>query len=138
MRWPTNKEQHAHMRKMVKINKKACKTNRAENWFWDKLKKSGHKWTRQAQWGYRIFDFWCAELGIAVEIDGTGHNVVYDRIKDDNNYLKSGIVVLRIKNFNEDQARKVLADLDEACTWNERRSMLGLEEIKMKKKKAKL
>ena len=36
----------------------------------EKLAATGHRWSRQAIWGKRIFDFWCATLGIAVEVDG--------------------------------------------------------------------
>lgn len=132
MKWPTNQEQHEHMREMVKINKKACKKNDAENWMYRKLVQTGLKWTRQAQWGYRIFDFWNAELGIAVEVDGLSHNKKYDSIRDSYNYKKSGILVLRVKNFDEKGASRIIKGLMiYRRPWNHRRESLGLKEVKM-------
>lgn len=93
------------------------------------LKTTGYKWKRQRQWGYRLFDFWNTKIGIAVEVDGLTHDKNYDAIRDEYNYKTSGILVLRVRNFNEDDASKVLAQIADSCTWNERRAQLGLKPI---------
>lgn len=59
-------------------NRKICIDNPNENWAAEQLKATGLKWTRQAQWGYRLFDFWNALKGIVVEVDGLSHKQDYD------------------------------------------------------------
>ena len=104
--------------------------NISENWMLEKLEKTGHKWTRQAQWGYRIFDFWSHALGIAVEVDGLTHNKSYDAQRDEYNYQTSGIVILRVNNLDERDASAALEYIGSSCTWNERREQLGLKSIR--------
>jgi very-short-patch-repair endonuclease len=89
----------------------------AESWASKHLAKTGKKFTRQAIWGCRLFDFWCAELGIAVEIDGLTHDKNYDRIRDKYNFYRSGIIVLRVKNFDEEQMKIVLRKVQESDNW---------------------
>lgn len=48
-----------------------------------------------------MFDFWNAGLGIAIEIDGAEHDPVYDQYRDRYNYYRSGILVLRVPNFDD-------------------------------------
>lgn len=127
MRWPTNKEQHAYMKIQQEQNLVACKTVAAERWMADLLKTTGYKWKRQRQWGYRLFDFFNSKLGIAVEVDGPTHDKEYDSVRDRYNYQTSGILVLRVRNFNEDDAARALSEIATAATWNERREMLELK-----------
>lgn len=103
-----------------------AKTIPAENWMAEKLKMTPYKWTRQAIWTRRIFDFWSAELGVAIEIDGPGHKEKIDAWRDAYNYVRSGIVVLRVRNFNEQDAEKCLAELATLGIWSDRRAKLGL------------
>ena len=95
-----------------------------------KLHTTGLKWTQQARWGYRIYDFWCASLGLAVEIDGFTHNPAWDQLRDQQDYQRSGIIVLRVRNFNEEDARATLIAIATALTWNDRRLGLGLRPIR--------
>jgi very-short-patch-repair endonuclease len=98
------------------------------------LAKTGKKWTRQAMWGYRIFDFWCAELGLVVEVDGATHKIEYDNYRDEYNYRRSGIVVLRVPNFCEESAKLALDVIASAETWKERRLKLGIFGSKKQKR----
>jgi len=86
-----------------------------------KLRTTPHKWTKQAMWGYRLFDFWSDELGVAVEVDGLEHNAAYDAYRDRYNWCRSAILVLRVKNFDEADAAAALEAISKAETWEERR-----------------
>lgn len=127
--WPTNSESHQQMRNNQRACLKASLKNPNENWMEQKLLNCGFSFTRQAQWGFRIFDFWCHKLGIAVEVDGPSHNRAWDKARDEHNYHKSGIVVLRVRNMNEDDANRCVTSILQSCTWNKRRTQLGLKPI---------
>lgn len=131
MKWPTTKETHAYMKRRQQENVERSKTNRSEAWMAEKLKRTGLKWKPQAQWGYRLFDFWNALKGIAVEVDGLTHNEAYDAVRDRYNYERSGIVVIRVRNGNEADAHEALERIAALNTWNERREMLGLTPIRL-------
>ena len=130
MKWPTNKEKHAYMKMRQQQNIDESRDNPNEKWMLSHLATTGYKWRRQAQWGYRLFDFWCAKLGIAVEVDGKTHDPEYDAVRDRYNYSCSGILVLRVRNRNESDAQKALETIRTAESWNYRRSKLGLKPIK--------
>lgn len=127
--WPTNKEQAAHMKMRQKQNLLIAKTNKAENWMKEQLEKTSYKWTRQSIWGIRLFDFWCHKLGVAIEVDGAEHNKKRDWGKDMIDFQVSGIIVLRVKNFNQVDADQALEKIKHMETWNERRIKLGLKII---------
>ena len=97
--YPTNSEQCAHMKK------------------------------RQARWGTRIYDFWNHSKGIAVEVDGMTHDKEYDDRHDNYNLKRSGILVLRVPNYDETVAEEVLKRIGTACTWNERRALYDRKPI---------
>lgn len=78
------------------------KTVNAEKWAKRRLIESGHKWAHQTMWGCRIFDFWCHRLGIAVEVDGPEHRIDFDNARDRYNYYRSGILILRVRNFSDE------------------------------------
>lgn len=128
--WPTTREEISRMKKYQIDNLKTSKTNRAENWFAEKLKTSGLKFKRQARWGFRIFDFWNHNLGVAIEIDGSNHQVFIDSLKDKDVWERSGIVVYRVRNFNEEDAELVLGRLKEHSTWSDRRISVGKNPIR--------
>ena len=75
--------------------------NKAEIIFWLQVKKKqvlGLDFDRQKVVGDFIVDFYCKNLAVAVEIDGSSHNdkVEYDFERD--NYLKStGLIVIHYK-----------------------------------------
>ena len=127
LKWPTNSEQHAYMRDRQSQNRERAANNPNEKWMAEKLSSSGLKWTPQAQWGYRIFDFWCANKGVAIEVDGPEHDAEFDAFRDAYNFKRSGIVVLRVRNRNETDAAAALDQVRLAITWKERRFAMGIE-----------
>lgn len=129
IKWPINAEMHAYMAGRQRMNRVSCLKSKAEAWIYSLLKPSGLTWTRQAQWGYRLFDFWCAELGIAVEVDGPEHKKNWDAFRDDHNYRVSGILVIRIPNFDNAAAANALIKIGKSTSWNERRASLGLDRV---------
>jgi len=131
LRWPINSEQAQYMEMRKQQNLVIAKRNPNENWMYEKLQTTGYNWSRQSKWGYRLFDFWCHYLGIAIEVDGNSHNKRYDKIRDEYNYNCSGILVLRVRNKNEDDAKRIM-DIIKASTdnWNDRRINLGLKPFK--------
>lgn len=126
LKWPINKEMSDYMRMRQDQNKAACISNSNENWMRSILEtRTELKWTRQASWGYRLFDFWNAYLGIAVEVDGKEHNHVIDSYRDEYNFKRSGIIVLRVRNRNEEDAAAAIdAIVSEVETWAQRRERL--------------
>jgi very-short-patch-repair endonuclease len=127
LKWPCTSEQSEYMRMRLYQNRALSFSNRNENWMAEKLKTTGFKWTSSVQWGYRIFDFWCAKLGLVVEVDGPEHDIKYDNYRDEYNYRRSGILVLRVRNRNEDDASAALRVIAESETWAERRHRLGID-----------
>ena len=75
-----------------------------EAFLWECLRDrrlNGFKFRRQHPVGRYIADFFCGDVGLVLEIDGTVHaeadRIVYDRIRDEEMTLR-GLRVLRIKN----------------------------------------
>ena len=128
LRWPTSQDEHAYMAMRAKQNIARSKLNSAENWMHARLAETGLKWSRQAQWGYRIFDFWCHRIGCAVEVDGNSHKgcEAYDAYRDKYNFLRSGIVVIRVLNFDEHGADDAIAEIRSMKTWAERKAEMGI------------
>ena len=126
LRWCTKSEDHKYMQMRQQQNLERCLVNANENWMADKLQATGFKWRRQAQWGMRLYDFWCAHLGVAVEVDGPEHDQEYDRYRDEYNLRRSGIIVLRVRNMNEADADSALAAIAAASPWKDRRDVMGL------------
>ncbi len=127
--YTTTAKEHAYMAMRQAQNRAICSTNKAENWFKTKLFTTGRKWTRQARWGFRIFDFWNHELGLAIEIDGPEHNYNEDLIRDQKEWVRSRILIFRVKNFNEAEAFHVIYFIKTCSTWNERREFAGMKRI---------
>ncbi len=126
MRWVTNKRQSEYMRRRQRQNRARGLTE-AERWVAQALDATGLKWTRQAWWGCRIFDFWNAELGIAVEVDGPEHCRDYDEHRDRYNYVRSGILVLRVPNFDEAALTVALNHIAKGETHAERKARIRRE-----------
>lgn len=101
----------------------------AEDWFASMLVSTGLQWTRQARWGFRIYDFWCHKLGVAVEIDGPEHDRQRDIERDILDDERSCIVIYRVRNFNEEDARYVLNRIGSTLWWNTRRELAGKKPI---------
>ena len=130
MRWIVRRDQAEYMRKRQSQNQK--KTVEAEVWAKQRLKQTNRNWTQQAIWGCRLFDFWCHELGIAVEIDGLTHDKNYDKARDEYNFFRSGIIVLRVPNYDEQSMDAAIQAIANADTWQVRklkmREKYGLQE----------
>lgn len=127
LRWQTNAEETAYMKMRQSENRIRCARNPNENWMRDKLKATPFKWTRQPTWGYRIFDFFSQVLGVAIEVDGPEHDAGYDAYRDEYNFRRSGLVVIRVRNRNEQDAAFALAAIAVIDTWKERRAKMGLD-----------
>lgn len=138
--WPRNKRHSDHMRKRKSQNLSVALKNRNENWMADLLKTTGLKWTRQASWGFRLFDFWNAHLGIAIEVDGPEHDAKsdFDQARDAYNYRRSAILVLRVRNRNEADATAALARIAAAEPWTERRRKLNVRTQKEERQAARI
>jgi len=95
----------------------------------DKLKATGLKWTRQAQSGVRLFDFWNHRLGIAVEVDGLEHDACVDSARDYAVMKNRSVLVLRVRNFNEGDAAEAIRAIELSESWNARRRAAGLPPI---------
>lgn len=76
----------------------------AEKLFWNEIlrdkKLSGLKFTRQKPVDHFIVDFYCASLGLAIEVDGKVHAFQQTRDRERDNLLKQkfGLKVIRYKN----------------------------------------
>lgn len=75
----------------------------AESILWNYLKNSqiGTKFRRQHSFGNFVFDFYCPKIKLAIELDGTTHNLenVFTRDKQKDKYgLEYGIKVLHIRS----------------------------------------
>lgn len=75
-----------------------------EEFLWESLKDrrlNGFKFRRQHPIGRYIADFFCGDVGLVIELDGSQHSegdrVIYDKIRDEEMTLR-GLSVLRIKN----------------------------------------
>lgn len=94
-----NKPEVKDLRRMLRKN-----MPQAERILWSKLRgknAKGYKFRRQYSVGTYIIDFYCAELKLAIEIDGESHFIAgsedYDRIRQE--FIESsGIHLLRFTN----------------------------------------
>lgn len=129
LNWNTNQEQAEEMRQRQQFLKSICLRNKAENWMSGILERTELKWTRQAVWGRRVFDFWNGEKGIAVEVDGPHHEQQrhYDLYRDEYNFRRSGIIVLRVANFDEVAASDALQIIFAETIHKDRKARIGIQ-----------
>lgn len=128
--WPKTENDFIFMSNMKKKNKEARWIPAEQRFLWklDKLKKDYWiKFTRQAVFWTRIFDFWCHDLWIAIEIDWNSHNTrkEYDNIMD-KFHNHCWILVYRVRNFNEWDAYEAIENVKKAEKWIVRRYKLWL------------
>ena len=88
--------------------------------YYDGLKKLPWKFRRQAVLGNYIVDFYCPELSLVIEVDGTQHyeeaGKVYDADRDRALY-EDGLNVLRYSNRDINQRfDAVIADIFNFCS----------------------
>jgi very-short-patch-repair endonuclease len=128
LNWITDADGHAYMRMRQSQNTCRSQLNPNENWMDSILKDASLDFTRQAIWGKRVFDFWNSSLGIAIEVDGSDHEARYDQYRDEYNFRRSGIVVLRVTNRNTVDAMLVINRIKSEVKWKVRKEMLGLND----------
>lgn len=126
LNWCTKASDHAYMRMRRSQNWELSKRSAAEYWMRDNLRHSGYTFARQIPWGNRLFDFWNLALGIAVEVDGPEHDKAYDAYRDEYNFRRSGIVVLRVPNFDSEMSNRVICFIRREITLKERKIVLGI------------
>lgn len=130
LKYQISAESHQYMRMRKEQNLARIPRLKAENWFCSEYlgtlpNERRFKFSRQASWGYRLFDFWFHDRGVAIEVDGPEHDAGYDAYRDKYNFLRSGIVVIRVRNFNESDAAEAMAHLRQECSWDDRRIAMG-------------
>lgn len=125
--WPTNKQESDWMERLARTRK----TTAAEQFLAHVLRKHGFTFTMHARWGYRVFDFWIAALGVAIVIDEPKSPVdpAYAR-SDEDNLNVSGIVTIHVRPFNAADSRQVFRYLRASPSWQERRVNLGITKEK--------
>ena len=87
------------------------------------LAATGLMWIRQARWKGRIFDFWCREKGLAVEVDGPEHKAEKDRQSDELAYKVGKIVVIRVRNMNDADAQRAVKEILSSPSWSDRKKL---------------
>jgi hypothetical protein len=100
------------------------KSHESKNWADGILRASRLKWTHKAIWGCRLFDFWNARKGVAIELDGPKRNAGDE--EDRHARERSGIVVYRVKCFDECQLRLIMSEAERLEDWGVRRDRLGI------------
>jgi very-short-patch-repair endonuclease len=94
------KQEYKKLRQDLRVN-----STKAEDILWVRLRRkqlNGFKFRRQHSIGRYIVDFYCKDLALVIELDGSHHDednqVEYDNIRTE--YFKRlGINELRFKNF---------------------------------------
>jgi very-short-patch-repair endonuclease len=103
----------------------------SETLFWQAVrgKQLGVKFRRQHGIGHYIVDFYCPELCLVVELDGSGHftpeGIDYDRVRD--TYLTS--LGLRILRFGNNEVTQNLVDVLEQVMMHNPTQIAGIDPI---------
>lgn len=99
---------------------KAALRNGNENWMAAHLETTSHRWVRQQIAGHRIYDFFCRELGVAIEVDGEDHEPDYDHWRDLDDWRYARVLVLHVENRNEADAYRAMEEIAVTGTWANR------------------
>jgi very-short-patch-repair endonuclease len=78
-------------------------------WLNIKGKAFGHEFHRQIPVDEYIIDFYCHELNLAIEVDGSTHNYNYDNDMQRQKKLES--IGIRIIRFSDEDVKKHLNDV---------------------------
>lgn len=111
---PWSKKSKTFLKKAAKRQQRLTLLNPAENWFDKNICKDFHfQFTRQKIFGYRIFDFWCESLRVAVEIDGKRFHkdTEFDQQRDDVYQKRFKVSIFRVKAFCREDYLSVLGKL---------------------------
>jgi len=124
MRWVVNHGQMEYMRKRQDEARVLSMSSECDNWADGVLRTGCLKWTRKAIWGCRLFDFWNARKGVAIELDGPKSDAGQE--EDRHARERSGIAVYRVTSFDEAQLRSVMSEAEGSDDWAVRRERLGI------------
>lgn len=111
---PWNKKSKKFLKKAAKRQRKLTHSNPAENWFARKICKDfPYTFQRQVRYGYRIFDFYNAQLHVAIEIDGKQfhQDQAFDQQRDEAYTHNYGVVIFRVRAFSRDDYGICLGNL---------------------------
>lgn len=104
-----------------------CKSSKAESFAYAIITSlTSMKVTRQARWGNRFYDFWVHDKFSAIEIDGPEHIRSFDEMRDRYNYIRSGILVFRAKNFDDRRVIEIMRMINASRTLSHRKEILGI------------
>lgn len=131
---PSTKEEELKMKRYKEDNINMSYNNKSENRMQGILtknyKETWYKFTRQANWWFRIFDFWCDYLWVVIEVDGWYHQTEYQKNKDNRydkyHYEVNWIKVYRIKPYDDCWAVEMIKIINKEQTWKQRRMSLWL------------
>ncbi len=93
-----------YLRIMKPFRKKLRKKmTRAETYLWACIRreKLGYQFLRQVSIGYYVVDFYCKDLNLAIEVDGSIHNIKAIKNRDHfrQKFLENlGVIFLRFSN----------------------------------------
>lgn len=88
------------------------------------LQSTNYHWEAQFPYQNRVFDFFCTELSVAIEVDGA-KDYLQEVAKDNHAFLTHGIVVLRVNNKAPDYVLNFLAGrLPKLERWEDRERFL--------------
>jgi very-short-patch-repair endonuclease len=93
---PTQSKTKPHKRRFAQWMRR--NPSRPEALVWERIKnrRLGVRFTRQRPCLGWILDFYCAELCLAIEVDGSHHNAMKDAYRDKVILQQAGIETLRI------------------------------------------
>ncbi len=94
---------------------------KAELWAKDRLRKAKINVSFQKVFDRSIFDFFCFEKGIAIEIDGSSHDPVKDELRDNHHFEMHTIKTLRIPNFDDERMNEIINLIRLSDTWDDRK-----------------
>lgn len=111
----------SYLNQLLTLSRKNRKNSTmAEQKMWKELlmkRKTGYKFLRQKPINRFILDFYCSELNLAIEIDGSSHNKKKNYDEERDGFLERiGIKTIRFKNEEivnhldqvKDQLKKII------------------------------
>lgn len=128
LEWPMTKTEAAEIKQQKTMALAGALQHPAHQWMAQKLRLSGLRMNPQAAWGWRLFDFWCAEKGVAIDLIEPGDATDYTDV-DLKELFRSGILIRRLRHFDNNEADYLIQMTKEEPFWNARRAQMGLKPI---------
>lgn len=104
---------------------------RGESWIRGRLLATGLPWTRQPM------RFWQRTLGIAVQLESADRDRHDDAASDRAELFHRGVMVIRVEEFNDEQAEEAIRAIRFAESWNSRRRAVGLPLVQEQRSRTK-